>query len=82
MTDPDEVERLVRNHPWATFVSATAQGLVASHYPVILDEAEDGIVLLSHFGRPDEQLRARAARDARHRAGAARLRVVELVRRG
>jgi transcriptional regulator len=56
MTDPDEVRRLVRNHPWATFVSPTSRGLVASHYPAILDEEEDGIVLLSHFGRPDEQL--------------------------
>jgi transcriptional regulator len=57
MTEPDEVKRLVRNHPWATFVSATSRGLVASHYPAILDPTEqDRIVLLSHFGRPDEQL--------------------------
>ena len=57
MTDPDEVKRLVRNHPWATFVSATSRGLVASHYPAILDPAgDDRIVLLSHFGRPDEEL--------------------------
>ena len=28
----------VRNNPWATFVSATSAGLVASHYPVLLDE--------------------------------------------
>jgi transcriptional regulator len=28
---------------------------VASHYPVLLDEDADGIVLLSHVGRPDEQ---------------------------
>jgi transcriptional regulator len=55
MTDPDEVKRLVRNHPWATFVSHTTAGLVASHYPVLLDEDADGITLLSHFGRPDER---------------------------
>lgn len=54
MTDPDEVKRLIRKNPWATFVSHTAAGLVASHYPVLLDENEDGIVLLSHFGRPDD----------------------------
>lgn len=54
MTDPDEVKRLIRRNPWATFVSNTAAGLVASHYPVLLDEAADDIVLLSHFGRPDE----------------------------
>ncbi|MGO4680551.1 FMN-binding negative transcriptional regulator [Microbacterium sp. 2MCAF23] len=59
MTEPNEVKRLIRAHPWATFVSHTATGLVASHYPVILDEAAsagDEIVIVSHFGRPDEQL--------------------------
>ena len=42
----------------STMVSHTDAGeLVASHYPVILDEsADDEIVLLSHVGRPDEQL--------------------------
>ncbi|GGC07126.1 FMN-binding negative transcriptional regulator [Cellulomonas carbonis] len=56
MTDPEEVKRLVREHPWATFVSATANGLVASHYPVLLDEEAEGIVVLSHVGRPDDEL--------------------------
>ncbi len=56
MTDPEEVKRLVRNHPWATFVSATSSGLVASHYPVLLDETSAGITVLSHFGRPDDEL--------------------------
>ncbi|RNE57192.1 FMN-binding negative transcriptional regulator [Cryobacterium tepidiphilum] len=54
--DPDELKRLVRENPWVTMVSHTADGLVASHYPVILDESRDGVVLLSHVGRPDEQL--------------------------
>ena len=56
MTDPDEVKRLVRNHPWATFVSPASTGLVASHYPVLLDEGSDDIALYSHFGRPDDEL--------------------------
>jgi len=56
MTDPDEVKRLIRRHPWATFVSPSSQGLIASHYPAILDEDEEGIVIVSHFGRPDETL--------------------------
>lgn len=55
MTDPSEVKDLIRAHPWATFVSHTAEGLVASHYPVILDETQDDIVIISHFGRPDER---------------------------
>jgi len=56
MTDPAEVKRLIRHHPWATFVSPSSQGLIASHYPAILDEDEEGIVIVSHFGRPDESL--------------------------
>jgi len=54
LTDEEEVRRLVREHPWATLVSAGPAGLVASHYPVVLDEDAPGIVLLSHVGRPDE----------------------------
>jgi transcriptional regulator len=56
MTNPQEVKRLVRNHPWATFVSPTSTGLVASHYPVLLDESRSDITVLSHFGRPDDDL--------------------------
>lgn len=58
LASDDAVKRLIRENPWVTMVSHTDAGeLVASHYPVILDEsAEDSIVLLSHVGRPDEQL--------------------------
>ncbi|WP_345801304.1 FMN-binding negative transcriptional regulator [Microbacterium sp. AZCO] len=56
MTDPEEVRRLIRRHPWATFVSPASTGLVASHYPVLLDHDVDGIVIVSHFGRPDDEL--------------------------
>lgn len=56
LTDPDEVKRLIRENPWATFVSHTSTGLVASHYPVVLEEDAEGISIVSHVGRPDEQL--------------------------
>ena len=56
LTDPDEVKRLIRENPWATIVSNTSTGLVASHYPVLLEEDADGISIVSHVGRPDEQL--------------------------
>lgn len=56
MSDPAEVKRLIQHHPWATFVSATTSGLVASHYPVMLDDPADEITIVSHFGRPDEVL--------------------------
>jgi len=55
LTDPDEVKRLIRENPWATIVSATASGIVASHYPVVLEEDVEGISLVSHVGRPDER---------------------------
>jgi transcriptional regulator len=59
LTDETEIARLVREHPWATMVSDTADGLVVSHYPFLIDETadpSDGIVLLTHVGRPDERL--------------------------
>jgi len=55
VTDPEEIKRLIRENPWATIVSNTANGLVASHYPVILEEGDD-ITIVSHVGRPDEKL--------------------------
>ncbi|WP_396600150.1 FMN-binding negative transcriptional regulator [Frigoribacterium sp. R86507] len=58
LSDVDEVKRLVRENPWATIVSHTAAGLVASHYPVVLEEDAtdpEAIVLVSHVGRPDER---------------------------
>jgi transcriptional regulator len=51
----DAIRDLMQSSPWCTFVTATTRGMVASHYPVILDESADGIVLLSHMGRPDEE---------------------------
>lgn len=56
LEDPDEVKRLIRENPWATIVSNTATGLVASHYPVVLEEDADGVSIVSHVGRPDERL--------------------------
>jgi transcriptional regulator len=51
-----EIKRLVRENPWVTYVSQPDGGMVASHYPTMLDDGADGIVLLTHFGRPDEKL--------------------------
>jgi transcriptional regulator len=59
ITDPAVVARLIDEHPWATIVSTGADDqLVASHYPVLRDREADGIVLLTHIGRPDDQLHA------------------------
>jgi transcriptional regulator len=56
-TDAEVVKRLVRENPWATYVSTTAAGMVASHYATLLEDDPadpDAVVLVSHFGRPDE----------------------------
>jgi transcriptional regulator len=54
--DPDLVRRLVRDHPWGTLVAATGSGLAASHYPLLLDEEAEDLTLLTHLGRPDEEV--------------------------
>lgn len=55
LDDVEAVKDLIRDNPWCTFVSAApGSGPVASHYPVLLDEEAEGVVLLSHMGRPDE----------------------------
>jgi transcriptional regulator len=54
ITDPDAVRELVRANPWATIVSSNEGELVASHYPVLLDEDAAEPALLTHVGRPDE----------------------------
>ncbi|MFD1505178.1 FMN-binding negative transcriptional regulator [Georgenia yuyongxinii] len=55
LEDVAEVKRLIRENPWATLVSHTAAGLVASHYPVVLEDGPAGeISIVSHVGRPDE----------------------------
>jgi transcriptional regulator len=60
LEDAEEVKRLIRENPWGTFVAATSNGLVASHYPILLDPStssgteSEGITIVSHVGRPDE----------------------------
>lgn len=54
--DPELVKQLVREHPWATLVTQTGAGLTASHYPVLVDEEGPGLTLLTHLGRPDEEV--------------------------
>jgi transcriptional regulator len=54
--DPEQVRALVREHPWATLVTTTGSGLAASHYPVLLDDGDPGLTLLTHLGRPDEEV--------------------------
>jgi transcriptional regulator len=52
--DPEVVRSLIRENPWAIIVSHHDGDLVASHYPVMLDEEADGLAIVTHVGRPDE----------------------------
>jgi transcriptional regulator len=54
-TDVEVVRRLIRENPWSTLVSSNAGELVASHYPVLLDEEAAGLAVVTHVGRPDEE---------------------------
>lgn len=53
--DPDTVRALIREFPWATIVSHHDGDLVASHYPVLLDEESDDLAVVTHVGRPDDR---------------------------
>jgi transcriptional regulator len=54
--DPEVVRRLIRENPWAILVSANDGELIASHYPILLDEEADDLTILTHVGRPDERI--------------------------
>ena len=54
-TDPAVVRRLIEENPWAVLVSENG-GLVASHYPILLDEEAEELTILTHLGRPDDEL--------------------------
>lgn len=54
LADPAAIKQLIRDNPWATIVSATSEGLVASHYPLLVDEDREELSILTHVGRPDD----------------------------
>jgi transcriptional regulator len=54
--DAEVVRALIREHPWAILVSAGSGGPVASHVPVLLDEDSSELAVLTHLGRPDDEL--------------------------
>lgn len=56
LTDEDEIRRLIRENPWAVLVSNSSAGLVASHYPILLEEEREELSIVTHVGRPDERV--------------------------
>jgi transcriptional regulator len=55
-SDPDVVRQLIRENPWAILVSNNGTELVASHYPILLDEESDELAIVTHVGRPDDRI--------------------------
>jgi transcriptional regulator len=58
VTDVAVVRRLIAENPWGTIVSHNGDELVASHYPVLLDDraAPEQLVVVTHVGKPDERV--------------------------
>jgi transcriptional regulator len=54
--DPEVVKELIRENPWGILVSSHGGHLVASHYPLLLDEDCEELAVFTHVGRPDEEL--------------------------
>ncbi len=65
MTDAAELRRLIDENPWVTIVSAGPDGLVASHYAVLLDEAGDSgdLTIVGHVGKPDDAIHGLGERE-------------------
>lgn len=54
--DVEIVRQVIADHPWAMLVSQHDGELVASHYPVLLDEDSEQLAVVTHVGRPDDRL--------------------------
>lgn len=54
MTDVGEIRRLIELNPWVALVSQGDDGLVASHYAVMLDDERDDLTIVGHVGKPDD----------------------------
>jgi len=63
LADVDEIRRIVDANPWATIVSNGPDGLVSSHYVVLLDEDRDDLTIVGHVGRPDDLIHGMGERE-------------------
>lgn len=54
LTEVTELRAVIEAHGWATMVTAPPdRDLVVSHLPVVVDPAQDGLVILGHLARAD-----------------------------
>jgi len=56
LDDLDEIKRLIDENLWATLVSPASAGLVASHYPILVDRGREELSVVTHLGRPDDRV--------------------------
>lgn len=63
LADVAELRRVIEDNPWATIVSHGDEGLVASHYAVLLDEGRDDLTVVAHVGRPDDLIHGLGQRE-------------------
>jgi transcriptional regulator len=54
--DPEVVRQLVREHPWGILISAASDAIVASHCPILLEDDAPGLQIVTHVGKPDDEL--------------------------
>ncbi|MFB4348677.1 FMN-binding negative transcriptional regulator [Microbacterium sp. CR_7] len=63
LADVDEIRRIVDANPWATIVSNGPDGLVSSHYVVLLDQDREDLTIVGHVGRPDDLIHGMGERE-------------------
>jgi len=63
MSDVGEIRRLIEQNPWVTIVSSTEDGLVASHYAVLLDAEREDLTIVGHVGKPDDLIHGLGERE-------------------
>ncbi|AXL12068.1 FMN-binding negative transcriptional regulator [Microbacterium foliorum] len=63
LADVQEIRRVIDRNPWATIVSDGPEGLVSSHYAVLLDDGRDDLTIVGHVGRPDDRIHAIGERE-------------------
>ncbi|WP_334147923.1 FMN-binding negative transcriptional regulator [Microbacterium sp.] len=63
LADIAEIRRVIEANPWATIVSDGTEGLVASHYAVLLDDDRDDLTIVAHVGRPDDLIHGLGERE-------------------
>ncbi|MFF7292438.1 FMN-binding negative transcriptional regulator [Microbacterium sp. NPDC008134] len=63
LADQAEIRRVIAANPWATITSDSPEGLVASHYAVLLDDAREDLTIVGHVGRPDDLIHGLGERE-------------------